>query len=75
MSVYPKWMERRCNRITVEIPVYSGGGGSGGGGVSLVKVQQPIPKVTIKKVIVMDDYENINIIVQKVIDLSLDGGM
>ena len=83
MSVYPKWMEKR-NQITVEIPVEppvvcppgTGGGGSGGGGggATLVRVEKPIPKVRIKKVIVMDDYEKINITVLKVIDLSLNIG-
>jgi len=75
MSVYPKWMGKRNRQITVEIPVpdYSSGGGSGGG-VSIVRVQQPIPTVKIKKVVVLDDYENINITVLQVIDLSLNGG-
>ena len=76
MSVYPKWMEKRkCKKIEVEIPVEPPtGGGSGGGGASIVRVQQPIPKVSIKKVIIMDDYEHINVTVLQVIDLSLNGG-
>ena len=77
------WMQRRCCKtIEIEIPIeppvcppFTGGnGGSGGGGATLVRVEKPIPKVSIKKVIVMDDYENINVTVLKVIDLSLNGG-
>ena len=76
MSVYPKWMEKRRCTISVEIPVYppSGGGGGGGGGVTLAYRDRPFPKVKIKKVIVMDEYEHINISVLKVIDLSFNGG-
>lgn len=84
MSVYPKWMEKRKCKIEVTIPPIdppicppgSGGGGSGGGGggATLVRVEKPIPKVSIKKVIVMDDYENINVTILQVIDLSLNGG-
>ena len=79
MSVYPKWMEKRgCKPIIIEIPVPgggqpSGGGGSYGGGAS-IPIQRPIPKVTIRRVIVMDDYEHINVTVLQVIDLSLNGG-
>jgi hypothetical protein len=81
MSVYPAWMEKRCARtIIVEIPVPGppgsgggNGGGSGGGGAS-IPIQRPLPKVRIKKVVVLDDYENINVTVLKVIDLSLNIG-
>ena len=81
MSVYPKWMERRCPRIVeIEIPVPGppsgggrGGGGSGGGGATIMR-DKPIPSVRIKKVIVLDDYEHINVTVLQVIDLSLNGG-
>jgi hypothetical protein len=81
MSVYPAWMEKRCTRtIIIEIPVPGppgdggSGGGGGGGGATLVRVEKPIPKVMIKKVIVLDDYENINVIVLRVIDLSFNIG-
>lgn len=78
MSVYPKWMEkRRCTRISVEIPVYPSipiNTGGGGGGVTIAYRDRPFPKVKIKKVIVMDEYEHINISVLKVIDLSFNGG-
>ena len=81
MSVYPMWMTRRC-QITVEIPIDppvcppggGGTGGGGGGGFTLAYRDRPIPKVSIKKVIVMDDYDDINITVLKVIDLSLNIG-
>ena len=84
MSVYPKWMERRVPRtiiVEIEVPVPgppgtgggSGRGGSGGGGAS-IPIQRPLPKITIRKVVVLDDYENINVTVLKVIDLSLNGG-
>lgn len=81
MSVYPKWMERRVPRtIIVEIPVPGppgtgggSGGGSGGGGAS-IPIQRPLPRVRIRKVIVMDDYEHIKVTVLRVIDLSLNIG-
>ncbi len=77
MSVYPKWMEKRKCKISVEIPVYPEiptGGGGGGGGFTIAYRDRPFPKVTIKKVIVMDEYEHINIKVLKVFDLSFSGG-
>ena len=72
-------MEKRC-KVTVEIPVPGppggggGGSGGGGGGATIMRVEKPIPRVSIKKVIVMDDYENINVTVLRVIDLSLNIG-
>ena len=80
MGVYPMWMNRRgCKPITIEIPVPgnggSGGGGSGGGGGAVIPIKQPLPKVRIKKVIVMDEYEHMNVTVLQVIDLSLNGGI
>lgn len=84
MSVYPKWMEKRHKTIIeIEIPIPgppgsgggTGGGGGGGGGFTMAYRDKPIPKVTIKKVVVLDDYESINITVLKVIDLSLNGGI
>jgi hypothetical protein len=82
MSVYPAWMEKRCCRtVEIEIPIPcppgnggGNGGGGGGGGMTLAYKDRPLPKVSIKKVIVMDDYENINVTVLKVIDLSLNIG-
>ena len=78
MSVYPKWMEKRKCKITVEIPLPpaqlpSGGSGGGGGGATIWR-NKPLPSVRIKKVIVMDDYEHINVTVLRVIDLSLNIG-
>ena len=76
MSVYPKWMEKRkCKKIIIEIPVVPPHYGGGGGGVTVAYKDRPLPKVSIKKVIVMDEYEHINISVLKVIDLSFNGGM
>ena len=72
-------MEKRC-KVTVEIPVPGppggggGGSGGGGGGATIMRVEKPIPRVSIKKVIVMDDYENINVTVLRVIDLSWNIG-
>jgi hypothetical protein len=86
MSLYPAWMNKRCcQAIEVEIPCPpcpdpppgnggGNGGGGGGGGMTLAYKDRPLPKVSIKKVIVMDDYENINVTVLKVIDLSLNIG-
>lgn len=74
--MYPMWMNKRAC-IAVEIPVPGGGGtggGSGGGGFTIAYKEKEFPKVTIRKVIVMDDYSNINIKVIKMIDLSLTGG-
>lgn len=78
MGVYPMWMNKR-SAISVEIPVPvpgggGGAGGGGGGGFTVSYRDKPLPKVSIKKVIVMDDYEHINITVVRVIDLSLNGG-
>lgn len=75
MGVYPMWMNKR-NRVSVEIPVQppGGGGGSGGGGFTISYRDKPIPKVSIKKVVDLDEYENINITVLRIIDLSLSGG-
>ncbi len=70
-------MEKRaCKEISVEIPVYPEipTGGGGGGGFTVAYRDKPLPRVKIKKVIVMDEYEHINIRVLKVIDLSFNGG-
>ena len=75
MGVYPMWMNKRGKKIAVEIPVGGGsGGGSGGGGFTIARVEKEIPKVTIRKVVDLDEYENINITVLKIVDLSLSGG-
>ena len=74
--MYPMWMNKR-SCIAIEIPVPGGGGhggGSGGGGFTIAHVEKPFPTVKIRKVISMDDYDNINIKIVRLIDLSLSGG-
>ena len=83
MSVYPKWMEKRCKAGCPTVPPIilppdggggTGGGGGGGGGVTIAYRDRPLPKVRIKLVKDEDLHSNINITVLKVVELSLTGG-
>jgi hypothetical protein len=78
MSVYPKWMEKRCSVTCPAIPPIiippTGAGGGGGGGMTLAYRDRPLPKVRIKLVKEEDLHSNINITILKVVDMSLTGG-
>lgn len=73
---WPMWMNKgHRTYILTFLPTGGPSGGGGGGGVTIAHRDKPIPKVKVKRIEVIDKYENIDIKILQVIDMSLNGGM
>lgn len=70
---WPMWMNKGYRTYWKTYQVIPGGSG-GGGGFTVAYRDREIPKVTVKRVILLDEYDKINITVERIIDLSLMGG-
>lgn len=71
---WPMWMDKGYRTFVLTFQPIRSFGGSGGGGMTIGYRDKPFPSVKVRKVVSMDDYDNINIKVLRIIDLSLSGG-